>query len=107
MSVVFEGMKTGAEIWEFVKHPLLKEEQYQKDRLYQVESANKKMKNGVISITSKLVLTEEELQAQSKQTEIETLKKWLADRRDADLTDYPDVQAEKAIKNARLLELLG
>jgi len=54
---------------------------------------------------NKMVVTSK--QEKEKYQEISALKKWLADRKDTDLTNYPDVQAEKAIKNARLLELLG
>jgi len=61
MKIIFQGIKTGAEIWDIIKHPLFKEEDYIKDKLYNFTQYDK-VKNGVITATTFPIATESENQ---------------------------------------------
>ena len=53
-------IKTGAEIWELIKHPLLNESDWKKDREYEFIDHGRKTKNGVMCTESFPILTSEE-----------------------------------------------
>lgn len=65
-NIIFNGVKTGAEIWEIIKHPELEildiEKDYVKDKLYYFTQYDSVNSAGVITTESKPVPTETELQ---------------------------------------------
>lgn len=69
MDILFKGTKTGAEIWEIIKHKDLEESQLIPDRLYKFTLYNKQTEVGVKFSEMQLIPTEEEIKQQKYETE--------------------------------------
>lgn len=80
MKVIFQGIKTGKEIWDIIKNHYLNEDDWIKDREYNFIQYDLKNKNGVIYSESKIISTQEELKQQERQNIIYELKKTIPER---------------------------
>ncbi len=74
MKELFNGIKTGAEIWRIIKHDSLTESNWEKNRKYNFVQYDKKTKSGVVYSESKPLPTEQEQQEQLNQQRIQELK---------------------------------
>ena len=81
MNIVFKGIKTGAEIWEIIKHPKLNESDWDKDKEYEFIQYDKTTKDGLIYSETKHIVTEQELIEQSNQQRISELKQIISDKK--------------------------
>ncbi len=72
--IIDDKIKTGAEIWEIIKHPLLNESDWDKERRYNFTQYDKILSNGIIYSESKPIPNEQEIQEQSNKQRIQELK---------------------------------